>query len=80
MLYIEHKFKDGSSVKQEVVKKASQLGQRFEEKKGARAGEYYLIDQQGHLQIGDKDGVITTATRVVKPPIVKYLGKSNLVF
>lgn len=62
-LYLERKFKDGSSSNNKMVEKSSSSGKGFEEKGGASFGEYYVIDRQGNLQIRDQDGLVATAKK-----------------
>lgn len=59
-LYIGRSFPDGSSSKNELIEKSSSDGRRFEDKKGANFGEFYLLDPQGNLQVWDQDGLIST--------------------
>lgn len=63
-LYIEQKFKDGSSLKEELVEKSSPLSQRFDLKKGSSFGDHWIIDRGGNLQIRDNAGLISTAKRI----------------
>jgi len=59
--YMQNIYPDGSSGVQQIVKKPSSQGQRFERIKYSRAGDYYLIDSKGNLQIRDNEGLIATA-------------------
>jgi hypothetical protein len=63
-VYMEEMFKDGSSSKNEMVKKVSSGRQRFEEKGGSSIGEYFLIDGQGNLQIFGMEGLVATAIHI----------------
>lgn len=63
-LHMERKFKDGSSLSKDMVEKSSSRGRRFEEREGSSVGEYYLIDRQGNLQVGDQDGLIAIAKKI----------------
>ena len=63
-LYLEQKFKDGSSSNKEMVEKPSSRGRRFEEKGGASFGEHYVIDRQSNLQIRDQEGLVATAKEI----------------
>ncbi len=63
-LFIEQTFKDGSSFKKELVERKDPLGRRFEKVEGSRAGDHWLIDSDGNLQIRDKDGLIGTAKKI----------------
>ena len=59
-LYVGRSFPDGSSSKNELVERSSSDGRKFEDKKGANFGEFYLLDSQGNLQVWDQDGLIST--------------------
>ena len=63
-LYMEWKFKDGSSLKEELVEKLSPLGQRFDWKEGSGFGDHWIIDREGNLQIRDNYGLVSTTTRI----------------
>lgn len=63
-LYIEWKFKDGSTLKEKLVEKPSPLGQRFDMKEGSSSGDHWVIDQEGNLQIRDNLGLISTAKKI----------------
>lgn len=64
LLYYEQAFKDGSNLVKEVIEKKSPLGRRFEKKEGSSAGDYRIIDSDGNLQFGDRDGVYATAKKI----------------
>jgi hypothetical protein len=64
MIFMEWQFKDGSSLKEEMIKSSSPLGQRFDKKEGSDYGDHWIIDQDGNLQIRDDFGVISTAQKV----------------
>ena len=55
-------FKDGSGSTSNLLEKQSPIGHRFDEVDNA-FGEYYVIDSRGNLQIGDRDGIFTTAKK-----------------
>lgn len=63
-LFMERKYPDGSSGKQEMIEKRVAGGMRFEKKAGSQFGEYYLIDRQGNLQCLDRDGQVWVAGKV----------------
>ena len=63
-LYMEQIFGDGSSSKEEMTKKASSRGQRFEEKTSSSSGDYYLINTRGDLEMRDQIGLVATARKV----------------
>jgi hypothetical protein len=63
-LFMENTYKDGSSGKMEIVKKLSDKGITFRGKEINRFGEFYLIDNQGNLQMWDEEGIISTARKI----------------
>ncbi len=67
-LFIEQMFKDGSSLKRELVEKKAPLGRRFDEvdrsSAGDRAGDHWLLAADGNLQVRDNDGLITMAKKI----------------
>ena len=63
-LYMERKFKDGSSLKEELVEKPSPFGQRFDLKEGSSFGDHWVINLEGNLEIRDNTGLISTAKRI----------------
>ncbi|MFH1374955.1 MAG: hypothetical protein ABII79_14320 [bacterium] len=63
-LYIEQKFKDGSSLKMELLEKRSPLGRRFDKLEGSSTGDHWVIDSHGNLQMRDNDGLIETAKKI----------------
>lgn len=63
-LYIEQKFKDGSSHKIELFEKRSPLGRRFDKLEGSRFGDHWVLDSHGNLQMRDNDGLIATAKKI----------------
>ncbi|MGB7060741.1 MAG: hypothetical protein WBF13_00125 [Candidatus Zixiibacteriota bacterium] len=63
-LYMEQIFGDGSSSKEEMTKKASSRGQRFEEKTSSSSGDYYLVNTRGDLEMRDREGLVATASKV----------------
>ena len=62
-LYVEQMFADGSSHKKELVEKRSPLGRRFDQVDAATAGDHWILDSRGNLQLHDNDGLIRTAKR-----------------
>ena len=62
--YVERYFNDGSVLKEELVEKASPLGQRFESKSGPSLGDHWVIEASGKLQIRDNVGLISTANPI----------------
>lgn len=63
-LFMENTYKDGSSGKKEIVEKLSGKKRTFRNKEGSSFGEFYSIDNQGNLQLWDKDGIISTAKKI----------------
>lgn len=63
-LFIENTYKDGSSGKKEIVEKLSGKDRTFRRKEGSSVGEFYLIDNQGNLQMWDEEGIISTARKI----------------
>ena len=64
MLYMERKFPDGSAFSFELIEKPSPRGRMFERVSDDNFGEYYLIDQQGHLQFWGRNGHFATAWKI----------------
>lgn len=63
-LFLENTYKDGSSGKKEIVEKLSGKERTFRKKEGSSAGEFYLIDKQGNLQLWDQEGIIWIAKKI----------------
>lgn len=63
-LFIEQMFKDGSSLKKELVEKKAPLGRRFDKVEGSSAGDHWVLGSDGNLQLRDNDGLITTAKKI----------------
>ncbi len=63
-LLMEQKFKDGSSLREELNQRSLPFGQRFEMKGGSSSGDHWIIDQEGNLQTRDSLGLISTATKI----------------
>lgn len=62
-LYMEQTYGDGSSRVMEVVEKQSLRGRRIE-RKNEDTVDYWLIDENGNLQIRDDKGLIRTAEQL----------------
>ncbi len=62
-LYVELKFKDGSSSKERVVESSSPLGRRLAPVARSPSGDYWVIDSRGNLQTWDDEGLFSTAQR-----------------
>lgn len=63
-LLMEDTYKDGSSGKKELVEKNSPLGQRFDKVDGSSAGDHWILDSNGNLQLRDNEGLISTAKKI----------------
>lgn len=63
-LFLENMYTDGSSGKKEFVEKLSGKDRTFRKKEGSSVGEFYLIDNQGNLQLWDQEGIIWTAKKI----------------
>ncbi len=63
-LFIEQMFKDGSTLKKEVVEKKTPLGRRFDKVEGSSAGDHWVLGSDGNLQVRDDDGLISTAKKL----------------
>jgi hypothetical protein len=63
-VFMESTYHDGSSGKKEMVEQLSDRGKKFVNEKGSSFGKFYLIDTQGHLQIWDQAGLISTAKKI----------------
>ena len=62
-LYMETLFLDGGGSNVPLKEKFSFRGRRFEEYNPSW-GEYYLLDSNGDLHIGDEDGLFDTLQRI----------------
>lgn len=62
--FLEKVYKDGSSGTKEIVERSSFKGRTFRYKKKSSAGEFYLIDKQGNLQLWDNEGIISTSKSI----------------
>jgi hypothetical protein len=63
-LFMENKYKDGSSGKTELVEGSSPSNRRFDKVGGSRAGDHWILESNGNLQIRDNEGPITTAKKI----------------
>jgi len=64
-LIMERLWSDGSRGTDDIIETSSNRGRMFQSTKGGGdAGEYYLIDNQGNLQLWDRDGLVFTARRI----------------
>lgn len=63
-VFLENKYKDGSSGVAELVETPSQHGRRFDYNPDRGNGEYYLITENGELQQLDEEGPFMTAKKV----------------
>lgn len=65
-LFMKTKYNEDDSIGTEVIIEIdSKKGRVFQHiKGGGDAGEYYLIDKQGNLQLWDEEGIIWTAKKI----------------
>lgn len=64
-LFMENIYKDGSSGTKELVARKSPLGgQRFEKVGDSTAGDHWMVDSNGNLQLRDNEGWIATAKKI----------------
>lgn len=63
-LFMENRYTDGSIGKKEIVEKSSGKGRTFQRKGGRSSDDFYIIDNQGDLQIWDSEGYVMTAKRI----------------
>lgn len=64
-IYMKQKFRDGSQGIEELVKRSSPFGQRYDEKVGNEFGEYYVVDSHGNLQMRNPKRLFATAKKVI---------------
>jgi hypothetical protein len=64
-LLMENTYKDGSSGTKELVARKSPLGhQRFDKVGDSTAGDHWILDSGGNLQLRDNEGLIATAKKI----------------
>ena len=65
-VYLNHKYMDGSGRSEEVSVNENALGSRFRTQQQRRGpeGVYCLLSANGHLQLRDNEGLISTAKRL----------------
>jgi hypothetical protein len=56
-VYLELKFNDGSSSNNQMVETQTDIGTKLVEKEGNWHGEYFLMNNNGDLQAGGKNGI-----------------------
>ena len=61
---MEKRYKDGSSREKQLLEKKSPLGQRFDTVKGSSAGDHWILDSNGNLQLRDNEGLIATFKKI----------------
>ena len=61
---MENIYKDGSSGTKDLVARKSPLGQRFEKVGDSTAGDHWILDSVGNLQLRDNEGWIATAKKI----------------
>lgn len=57
-------YKDGSGGKEELVESSSPAGRRFDPLGGSSAGDHWILDSNGDLQLRDDEGLIATAKKI----------------
>ena len=63
-LFMESTYKDGRSGTTEIVDSQSSLGRRFNKPGGSTAGDHWILDSKGDLQLRDDEGLISTAKKL----------------
>jgi hypothetical protein len=63
-LFMESTYQDGSGGTDEIVESQSNLGRRFESLGGSTAGDHWILDSNGDLQLRDDQGWISTAKKI----------------
>ena len=63
-LFMESTYDDGSSGIKELVESKSALGRRFQELRKSTAGDHWILDSNGDLQLRDDEGLISTAKKI----------------
>lgn len=63
-LFVEQTFKDGNSLKDEIVERKTPQGRRFDLIDASATGDYWIVGSDGALQTRDNDGLISTARRI----------------
>lgn len=64
LIVMEIRFKDGGSLREELIERKSPRGRRFDIANGSRHGEYWVIEATGNLQAFDTDGIVATFRKV----------------
>jgi DNA-directed RNA polymerase subunit RPC12/RpoP len=64
LLYLETKRSPRGGLSKELVEAGYPAGQRFERKKFSKAGDHYLINRKGDLEVRDNQGLITVCKKV----------------
>lgn len=63
-LFLEFRCWDGSSIKQQMAERGTPIKRIFRTTRSNPFGEFYLIDENGNLQIHDEEGHIATARKI----------------
>jgi hypothetical protein len=63
-LVLKREFSDESILKEEVTRRKTRNGIRFDLKEESPSGDYYLINHKGDLEIRDELGLIRTAKKL----------------
>ena len=64
VLYLETKRSPRGGLNKELVEVGYPAGQRFERKEFSRAGDHYLINRKGNLEVRDNQGLISACKKV----------------
>lgn len=60
--YVRQAFPDGSQSKHVVKRRKTKQGLRFKGPDTSGTGDYYVVNENGALEMWDNDGKITTAS------------------
>ena len=63
-VFVENTYKDGSSGTRELLEKKSPLGRRFDRVGESTAGDHWILNSDGNLQLRDNEGLIATAKKI----------------
>ena len=66
-LYLEETYTYGYNNMIEINERASLLGRRFDKAEGSSAGDHWIIDSIGNLQLRDDYGLVETGSKVESP-------------
>ena len=63
-LYMEDAYSDGSGGVTEIRERESVIGRRFDKLSESAAGDHWILDSSGDLQLHDNEGLISTAKKM----------------